>query len=122
MHKSEIIEEKTALVTHGKSTLGGFGGKAKNNSVLFSLFFFQRCTPLKSLSGPEKQITHKLNRLRNNIPSGRRQTSWLCTNATKDLNQVQLGNNPAASHSVSSFHVNTKYAAVKFFAEAMTVL
>ena len=36
MHKSKSNEEKKALATPGNSTSGGFGGKTKTNSVLFS--------------------------------------------------------------------------------------
>ena len=68
-----------------------------------------------------EQITQKLNKLRNNIRNGRRQTSWLCTIAAKDLNQVQLGKNPAASHIGTSFQANSKYALVELFREATIV-
>ena len=39
-HKSKINEENKALATHGNSTLGGFGGKTKINSIVF---FFALC-------------------------------------------------------------------------------
>ena len=67
--------------------------------------YFSQCTCHKGLSGLEIQITHKLNRLRSCVHSGRRQTSWLCTSAAKDLNQVQLEKNPATSESGTSVHV-----------------
>ena len=35
MHESEVNEENEALSTHGNSALGGFEGKARNNSALF---------------------------------------------------------------------------------------
>ena len=40
---------------------------------------------------------NKLNKLR--IPTGRRQTSWLCTSAAEELNQVLPGTNPAGGQS-----------------------
>lgn len=40
--------------------------------------------------------SNQLNRLR--IPSGRRQTSWLCTSAAKELNQRLPGTNATGSH------------------------
>ena len=75
MHKSKVHEDNKALATHGNSTLEGFGGKTKTNSILFFSFFvfvflfFNGALPF----GPEKEITHELNGLRNNIPSGGRQ-------------------------------------------------
>ena len=37
--------------------------------------------------------SNKLNMLR--IPTGRRQTSWLCTSTAEELKQALLGTNPA---------------------------
>ena len=48
-----------------------------------------------------KLLDNLINRLRNNTPSGRRQTSWLyCASVAKDLNNLQKC--PAASHSGTS--------------------
>ena len=75
------------------------GVEVRQRPIAYFSPFFSTVHSPKGLSGPEKQITHKLNKLKNNIPSGRRQTSWLCTSAAKDLNQVELAKHPAASHS-----------------------
>lgn len=58
-------EQNKALVSHGNSTLREFGGKIKTNRELFFLQF----SPLYGLSGNERQINHKLNRLRNTVIS-----------------------------------------------------
>ena len=49
MHKSKINEENKALATHGNSTLGGFGGKTKTNSIVFFLFCFNAALPFRPL-------------------------------------------------------------------------
>ena len=46
MHKSKIYEENKALAAHGNSSLGGFEGKTKTNSVLFVLLFLTVHSPL----------------------------------------------------------------------------
>ena len=46
---------------------------------------------------------NKLKRLR--IPTGRRQTSWLCTSAVKELSQGLPGTNPASELGISRFQV-----------------
>lgn len=53
MHKSEVNEENKALATHGNSTLGGFGGKTKTNSIVFSLLVLTVHSPLGPLRALE---------------------------------------------------------------------
>ena len=54
-------------------------------------------SPLGLFRNNETNNRNKLNRLR--IPTGRRQTSWLCTSAAEELNQGLPGINPASSQS-----------------------
>ena len=64
-NKSISNEQNKALVSHGNSTLREFGGKIKTNRKPYFLQF----SPLYGLSGNERQINHKLNRLRNTVIS-----------------------------------------------------
>ena len=49
--------------------------------------------------------TIEINRVR--IPTGRRQTSWLCANAAEELNleQIQLVVRAGIEHGISGFQV-----------------
>ena len=49
VHKSKIDEENKALATHGNSTLGGFGGKAKTSSIVFCSLCFNVALPFRPL-------------------------------------------------------------------------
>ena len=50
-------------------------------------------SPLGLFRANEINHSNKLNKLR--IPTGRRQTSWLCTSTADELNQALPGTNPA---------------------------
>ena len=54
-------------------------------------------SPLGLFRANETNNWNKLNRLR--IPTGRRQTSWLCTSTAKELNQGVPGTSPASGQS-----------------------
>ena len=49
-------------------------------------------SPLGIFRANEINDSNKLNKLR--IPTGRMQTSWLCTSAAEELNQAWPGTNP----------------------------
>ena len=49
LYQSKVNEENRALATHGNSTLGGFGGKTKNNSVCFFHLFLIVHSPVGPL-------------------------------------------------------------------------
>ena len=54
-------------------------------------------SPLGHFRANETYNWNKLNRLR--IPTGRRQTSWLCTSAAEEMNQGLPRTNPASGQS-----------------------
>ena len=63
-----------------------------------SKFFVYSGSALSSQASSQAlHFWNKLNRLR--TPTGRRQTSWLCTNATKEMSHGPPGTNPSSGQS-----------------------
>ena len=60
-------------------------------------YILNRPLPTGAFQGQETYNWNKLNRLR--IPTGRRQTSWLCTSAAEEMNQGLPRTNPASGQS-----------------------
>ena len=58
-------------------------------------------SPLGLFWANETNYWNKRNRLR--IPTGRRQTSWLCTSAAEELNQALTGKSAAGGQSATDF-------------------
>ena len=54
-------------------------------------------TVVNLLNKYQRNRTNELNRLR--IPTGRRQTTWLCASEAEELNQGLPGSNPADGQS-----------------------
>ena len=59
MYKSKITEENKVLAAHGNSTLGGFGGKTKTNSIVFSPFF-NGALPFRASQGMRNKLLGNL--------------------------------------------------------------
>ena len=60
VYKSKINEENKVLAAHGNSTLGGFGGKTKTNSMVFSPSFFNGALPFRASQGMRKKLLGNL--------------------------------------------------------------
>ena len=69
------------------------------SSSILSLLVYSMyvLTPFGLFRTNEVNHWNKLNKLR--IPTGRKQTSWLCTSAAEELNQALAGTNPASGQS-----------------------
>ena len=68
------------------------GGEQPVNKYVCMYVYLIDLSPLGLFRANEINHRNKLNKLR--IPTGRRQTSWLCTSAAKELNHTPPRTNP----------------------------